>query len=304
MVFEGSHAVIKAIQEKRKLIKAGKSHSHIRPLLIQGGGLMRGAYGVGAALALEEMGYNNAFTFMVGISSGAPITAHFAAGSTKKSLMPLLEDCCDKSFVNPWRFWNQVNTKKIIDAMQTNPIKKIDVEKVFANETELYFGVAEYQTAKPKIIKPKNEEHLFKTMHASINMQNVSPYKVIIDGVHYADGGFSSPHVITEALDKLDPTHVLIITNNDREFTPISRIERLLNRTVYRLRLNGILAQAINTRRVARDKAISEAMSGPLPVAVVWGDESISGLEKNISKIEATVEASRTWWHGLYSLEN
>jgi len=43
-------------------------------------------------------------------------------------------------------------------------------------------------------------------MHASINMQNVSPYKVVIDGVLYADGGFSNPHVIAEAIEVIKPT--------------------------------------------------------------------------------------------------
>ena len=143
----------------------------------------------------------------------------------------------------------------------------------------------------------------FKSMHASMNMQNVSPYKVIIDGVHYADGGFSSPHVIAESINTIKPTHILIITNNDQHFASVGGWERLMNRTIFRLRLNGILAQAINARGEARDIAINEALSGGIPTAVVWGDGSINAMEKNAKKIAATVEASRTWWHGLFSLE-
>jgi predicted patatin/cPLA2 family phospholipase len=264
---------------------------------------MRGAYGLGAALALEEMGYKDSFSSLVGISSGAPIAAHFAAGTTRKGKAILLEDCSDKKFVNPWRFWNQINTKHVIDVIRTDEEKRIDVVKVFENPAKLYFGVAEYKTALPKLLSPKDPDHFFKCMHASINMQNVSPYKVIIDGIHYADGGFANPHVIDEAMRVLDPTHVLIITNNDRDFAPISTMERLLNRTIFRLRLNGILAQAINTRREARDLAIAKALKSDVDVAVVWGDESIGGMEKNGEKIASAVEASRTWWHGLFALE-
>jgi hypothetical protein len=53
MIFEGEHSVIKAIREKKRLIEAGLPHEHIRPLMLQVGGLMRGVYGAGGALALE-----------------------------------------------------------------------------------------------------------------------------------------------------------------------------------------------------------------------------------------------------------
>ena len=303
MIFDGDHSVIAALREKKRLRETSQPHEHIRPLLIQGGGLMRGVYGVGAVLALEERGFTNAFSTMVGISSGAPIVAHFAAGTAKEGVQILLEDCTDPKFVNPWRFWNQVDTNHFMDVVRNDPRKKIDVAKVFANPAEVFFGVAEYKTALPKLIKPHNEEHFFKSMHASINMQNVSSYKVIIDGVQYADGGFSSPHVIGKAIEEVKPTHVLVVTNNDRDFTPIFRKERLLNRTIFRLRLNGVLAQAINSRREARDTAIADAIEGGIPTAVVWGDGSISGMEKNPAKIAATVEASRVWWHGFLSAD-
>lgn len=303
MIFEGEHSVIQAIREKKRLMEAGEPHEHIRPLLIQGGGLMRGVYGAGAALALEEKGYTSAFTSMVGISSGAPIIAHFAAGTMKEGLAVLTEDCSDKKFINTWRFWNQVDTIHFMNVVRHDERKKVDVKKVFNNPAKLYFAVAEYATALPRLLLPTNEDYFFKAMHASINMQNVSWYKVIIDGKHYTDGGFSSPHAISEAINTLQPTHALIVTNNDRDFTPISWKEKMLNRTIFRLRLNGVLAQAINSRREARDKAITEVIESGVETAVVWGDGSISGMEKNADKIASVIEASRTWWHGLFSLE-
>jgi predicted patatin/cPLA2 family phospholipase len=264
---------------------------------------MRGAYGAGAALALEELGHTNAFSYMVGISSGAPITAYFAAGDMQAGVKAMTRSCSDKKLINGWRFWNQVDTKRFMRLVADDEEMKLDVNKVFANPARVYLAVAEYKTAKPRILLPKNEEDLFTTMHASINMQNVSPIRIVIDGIHYTDGGFSSPHAIAETMKVIDPTHVLIITNNDRNFEKISWVERLLNLTIFRLRLNGILAQAINTRREARDLAIAGVMNSGIETAVVWGDGSIGGTEKNPAKIEATVEASRTWWHGLLALE-
>lgn len=264
---------------------------------------MRGVYGAGAALALEERGYTSAFSYLVGVSSGAPIVAHFAAGTSRQGVKILLDDCTRPSFVNPWRFWNQVDTGSFMQVLQEHPEKKVDVSAVLRNPAQVYFGVTEYDTALPKLLCPQNEQSFFTSIHASINMQNVSPYKVIIDGVHYTDGGFARPHVIGEAITQLAPTHVLIVTNNDRDFRPISSFEQFLNNWIFRLRLNGILAQAINTRRKARDAAIATAADSGIATAVVWGDGSIDGMEKNPAKIAAAVEASRTWWHGLFSLE-
>jgi predicted patatin/cPLA2 family phospholipase len=301
MIFEGDHSVITAIKEKKRLMESGESHDHLRILLYQGGGLMCGAYGVGAALALEELGYSDCFSYFVGVSSGAAVVAHFAAGTTASGQAILKEDCCEKDFINPWRFWNQVKTGHFMDVIKTHPVKRIDFSKVQANPAQLYIGVTDYQSARPHLISPRNEEHFFNAIHASINMQNVSPYKVVIDGVHYTDGGFSSPHMIDEVMKQLDPTHVLIVTNNNREFKPISRFERFLNKFVFRMRLNGILARAINSRREARGEAIASAMNSNTAVAVVWGDGSIGSAERNGPKVVSTVEASRTWWHGLIS---
>lgn len=302
MIFEGDHSVIKAIIEKKRLMDAGKPHDHIRPLMIQGGGLMQGVYGAGAALALKELGYTNVFTSLVGVSSGAPTIAYFAAGNVEDGIAVLKEDCGDKRFMNPWRFWNQVDTQHFIDILRHDERKKIDVEQMFKHPAKIYFGVSRYETAMPELIHPTNEEELFSHMHASINMRNVSKHKIVIDGVHYADGGFTKPHIIGHAVKEVDATHVLIITNNTRHYNPITNMERVLNRTIIRMRLNGAIAQAIRARLKERDKAVAEAMESPKPVAAVWGNGAISSVETNPDKIANTIEASRTWWHGLIGL--
>lgn len=265
---------------------------------------MQGVYGAGAALALNELGYNKVFTTLVGVSSGAPTVAYFAAGNVEEGVEVLKNDCGTKHFMNPWRFWNQVDTQYFIDVLRHRHGKKIDVDKVFQNPAKICFGVSRYKTAKPEILCPADEEDLFLMMHASINMRNVSKHKIVINGTHYADGGFTKPHIIGHAVKEIDATHVLIITNNTRHYNPITNMERFLNRTIIRLRLNGALSQAIRARLHERDKAVAEAMESPKPVAAVWGNGAISSVETRPEKIGATIEASRTWWHGLMGFEN
>ena len=84
MIFEGDSSVIEAIKEKKRLRDSGQPHAHIKPMLFIDGGLMKGAYGVGAGLAMEELGYFDVFTSAVGVSSGAPSAAYFIAGDTKR----------------------------------------------------------------------------------------------------------------------------------------------------------------------------------------------------------------------------
>ena len=299
MICEGDGSVLTAIKEKKYLMETKQVHDHIQPLVIFGGGLMKGAYGVGAALALDEMGFSECFSSIVGISSGAPIAGHFLAGSIQSGVRVVTEECCSSRFSNAWRFWNQVDTKYFMDIMENDAHKKIDVDKVLKKPTKLFFGVSEYKTGLPKLLKPDSKELFFKSMHASLTMQNVSTHRTYIDGVHYADGGFTKPHVVSIVLGEIQATHMLFITNNDKDVGSISRTEKIINRTIFRLRLNGAFVSAINARKVERDKAIANSFASDTPMMVVWGDGSVGSLERDPRTIASSIEASRTWWRGL-----
>ena len=65
MIFEGDKSVIAVIKEKKRLMEEGEPHEHLRPLLFIDGGLMKGAYGIGASLALEELGLDHVFSYVV-----------------------------------------------------------------------------------------------------------------------------------------------------------------------------------------------------------------------------------------------
>lgn len=301
MICDGDQSVFQALKEKRRKMEAGEPHDDITPLLIFGGGLMKGAYGVGAALALEELGYSDVFTNVVGVSSGAPTAAHFVAKSTKRGVSILTEECCTRRFANPWRFWNQIDTEYFIDTMRHHKDKRVVADEVLAAEATLHFGVGEYTTGLPKLLVPHDEESLFAAMHASLTMQNVSRHRTYIDGVHYADGGFTKPHILQEIIDTLKATHIVFITNNDRVFGSISSFERYMNRTLFRLRLNGPQVTAINGRREEREKAMFSLWSSSIPSAVIWGDGSVGSLERNPERLAASVESSRIWWYGLLS---
>ena len=299
MIFDGDSSVFAAIKEKRRRMRAGESHDDIQPLIIFGGGLMKGAYGAGAALALEELGYRESFSQVVGVSSGAPIAAHFVAGTVGTGMSLLTEECCARQFINPWRIWNQVDTMYLMRIMRSGPPKGVTVEQILGAPATLYFGVSEYETGRPKLIRVSDEATLFDGMHASMTMQNVTRHRTYIDGVHYADGGFTKPHIFQEVIDQLTATHILVVTNNDRVFGALSQFERFMNRTLFRLRLNGPQVTAINGRREEREKAIFSLWSSGIPSGIVWGDGSVKSLDRNPERLAAAVESSRVWWYGM-----
>lgn len=300
MIFEGDISVIDAIKEKKRLRDAGAPHGHIKPLLVIDGGLMKGAYGVGAGLALEEGGYSDVFSSVVGISSGAPSAAYLVAGEVHIGAGLVWDECCSKAFINKWRVWNQVSTTHFIEAVRGSTGKGLDTQKALAAPADLYIGVSNFSTGEPWLIQPKNGEELFQAMQASILMPNVSTDIVTIDDIRYVDGGFTRPHILKRAVDEIAATHVLVITNQDHTVTTIPRLERFLNHTLFRWRMPKALRFAAHERRKERMKAIEYMKEHyEKPYALVWGDHSIRSVEQNPHKVRSVIERSRKWWHEL-----
>ncbi|MFT7507190.1 MAG: putative patatin/cPLA2 family phospholipase [Acidimicrobiales bacterium] len=301
MIFEGNKSVIDAIKEKKRLMDVGEDHEHIKPLLIVDGGLMKGAYGVGASLFLEEAGFNQAFTNVVGISSGAPSAAYFLAGDVQKGSSLIYEVCCSRRFLNMWRFWNQVDTKYFVSVLKGSTGKGINIEKVFQNASNLYIGVADYKTGEPELLTPRNGEELLRTIQASILMPNVSSDIVTFNDIRYVDGGFTRPHILRKAVDEIDATHVLVITNQDQTVTTIPKLERFLNNTLFRWRMPKALRFAAHERRKERMKAVEEMKeNNDQQYALIWGDHSIRSMERDSIKVQEVVQKSRLWWKELF----
>ena len=302
MIFEGDQGVIKAIKEKKRLMDAGEKHGHIRPMLFVDGGLMKGSYGVGAGLALEELGYTDVFDSIVGVSSGAPSAAYFVTGDVKVGASLVWEECCARKFINPWRIWNQVDTFYFSAVLRGVTGKGLQVEKVFTSPTNLYIAVADFETGQPTLLHPTDGEELLTAIQASILMPNISSDVVTFNDIRYVDGGFTRPHALKKSLEEIDATHVLVIANQNKTITTLPKLERFLNNTLYRHRMPKLLRFAAHERKRERMKVIEEMENGLyMPYALVWGDHSITSMERNPEKVRAVIEKSRLWWKELFS---
>lgn len=300
MIFEGSKDVIAAIQEKKLLQEQGKEHGHIRPMLFIDGGLMKGVYGAGAVVAMEELGFSNVFTSVVGVSSGAPTAAYFLAEQAKEGASIVWDDCCTRRFINMWRFWNQVDTFYFAAILRGVTGKGVDTQKVLESPSDLYIAVADFDTGAPTLLQPDDGEDLLTAIQASILMPNVSTDIVKFKDIRYADGGFTRPHSLKKALEEIDATHVLVITNQDKTITTLPKLERILNHTLYRRRMPKLLRFAAHERKRERMRVIEEMEKGEhIPYALIWGDHSIKSMERNSKKAKSVLEKSRVWWQQL-----
>ena len=300
MILEGDNSVIEIIKEKKRLMDAGAAHEHIKLLLIIDGGLMKGAYGTGAAIALTELSLLEVFTAIVGVSSGAVISAYTLAGQARLGASMMWEELCTKQLWNPWNLRNPLNTPFLANILNGQTGKFLDDTAVLNYPVPFYLGLSDYETGQPVLFLPKNRDELVTGIHASISMPGATVKKIFIHGTRYVDGASTIPHILEHSIATLPATHVLIITNQDKTTASIPWFEKFLCNTVFRGRFSKRLRQASTERRETRhaflEKLLGEAR---LPSAVIWGNGHIGSFERDGVKIKNVIEQSRLWWRQL-----
>lgn len=299
MILEGDSSVIGAIKEKKRLMNAGEDHDYIKPLLIIDGGLMKGVYGAGAVLALDELAYTECFSSVIGISSGAVEGAYLLSGNRAGRVGATLfyEECCTRKFRPKFDFKNTINTAFIERVLAGETGKALDFEKIFSHVVSLYIGVSDFLTAKPVLLKPDTKSDLLTAIRASISMPGAVSLPAVVDGVRYVDGASTQPHILGHISETLPATHILILTNQDKGTRHISWFEHFIHSTFFRGRTNPTLRHAANWRREARHEFVEKTLTSPTtPTLFVWGNNSVGSMESNPVLLKNTIEKSREWW--------
>ena len=300
MILEGDQSVIDAIKEKKRLMDTGKKHDHIQPLLIIGGGMMNVVYGLGATLALEKLGYRQAFTAVAGISCGAPTAAYFIGGNIDAGARVAWEEACSKDFFNPWRWRSIFDFEFCFDVIAGRTGKPMGIQTVLHSDTQYFVGLSEYETAKPVVFEPQTEDEVYHATCASLAMPGVSTKPVLVNGKRYADGASTNPYIRTRLHTEIPATHVLDVMNQDKDGPRRHWGEEFVNNFILRHRTPAVLRRAANMRRQRRYECIESLLKEPQrPTCFVWGDGSVSGLERDPKKVKATVDRSEEWWTKL-----
>ncbi len=297
MILEGDISVVAAIKEKKRLMDLGEPHDHLKILCICDGGLIKGAYSVGVGIALEELGYTDVFSDLVGVSSGAVSVAYFLGGNTYQGGTLIYDECTSKRFFNAWHFWVPVDTNYIIDVLKGVTQKPLRIDTIFSSPTKLHIGVSDFNTARPKLIQPSTHAELLTSIQASMLLPSVTRQKVFLNDTRYFDGGVSYPHIIKESIDNIDFTHALILTSQNHGEENVSWFESFLCATIFRHRISRHGLFAFKNRRRARREALDVLMKNKhVSSLLVWGDGSIGGTERDSTKVKEVVERYRKQW--------
>lgn len=303
MLLEGDIHVLSILKEKKRLMDAGEASDHIRPLLVIDGGLMKGVYGVGAALALAEAGYVDVFQAFGGVSSGAATIAYLLSGNEEDGKRVVYEDCCSREFVNFKRFWNILNPAAFEAAVRGETNKGLNIDTLLARPKNWYIGLSEHKTGKPVLFQPETAEEIFLSLRAAISMPGSTRLKTYVRGVRYSDGASTFPLAVEKMIYEIPATHVLYITNQDKHTKYIPPLENFINNTVFRHRMPRPLRVAASMRWESRHALVQKIEEQPpKPVLISWGDGSIQSFEQNPEKLKAIIERSQRWWQRV--LEN
>lgn len=312
-MFEGDTEVINALKEKKQLLSSGQSHDHIRPLLVIGGGLMRGVYGAGAVTALYDKGFGEVFDNVIAVSTGAPTAAYFLGGNPRSGSSIYYEECCSRTFLRglSLREWftnfcatyrDPLNLVYLDSVFRGATLKPIDTERVFKSRTKFHIAVTDVETATARYINSCDTEQLHTAIIASCNVPGLNYSKHYINDKQVTDGVIGSPFPV-DFIKTLNPrpTHILVIANRTKGTMP--RSTRLQSFTVFNILFRNRSTKVVRERALKRfkkfEEQINEFLETPACRAVVWTDGKVKGTERNTVLLKNTTAASEAWWHGL-----
>lgn len=299
MILEGDTSVIDALKEKKRLMDSGEDSGHIRPLLFVGGGMMQGAYGVGAVEAISKCGYTDVFAYYAGVSCGAASIAYMLSGNVDEGKRVTYEDCCSKDFFDIFRLNNMFSGIAFENALRGHTGKPLEVKEVLKYNDSFYIGATRYSDGESAILHPQNAEELFLYLRASMTQPGVSSERAEIDGVRYVDGACADPSVLEKVIDKTKPTHVLIVANQSRGIKKNKLVESFLFAAVFRS-IPARTRNVILTRTDRYMRLLTElTKDSSVPVLVSWGNGSIKPLERDSSIVKNVIEDSKIFWDNV-----
>lgn len=186
-------------------------------------GNVKGAFGAGAAIALQRLGLgknpsHDAFDSIIGTSTGAPVAAYLLAGQIKDAASVYHEECVTGPFFNPMR-WIEPDGKPVADVDMLKRIfrkgrKMLHPQRIHQSRTELLLAGTRADTGALELIDAKKSPNIVDLMGLSIAIPGAYAKSVEYEGFPYTDGAVAEPLPIQAAL-KLFPntTDVLVISN-------------------------------------------------------------------------------------------
>lgn len=127
------HSVIANILNRKDRGAPWVDGRHIALVLF--GGVMVGARGAGALVALQEVGLTNAFDEIYTMSSGFINGSSFLSKQAREAAAFYYQELSGRKFLNPFRIWKVADIDYVLRVIEK---KSLDVKTILQNETRLY----------------------------------------------------------------------------------------------------------------------------------------------------------------------
>jgi predicted patatin/cPLA2 family phospholipase len=198
-------------------LRRGKSHPFSdghKIALVLWGGIMRVARGLGALIALEQLGLNQAFDSIYTVSAGFPLASYFLANQTRVGAALFYEECTNVKFLNRWRFWQGMDVPYLIAAMRER--KPLNLERVLTSATRLYARVVNVKTRQLEYLETHEvgSKEFWQLMRAAVSVPILYRHPAQIGGQYYIDTNLNGR--LREHMDYVlstDHTDILVVYN-------------------------------------------------------------------------------------------
>jgi predicted patatin/cPLA2 family phospholipase len=231
-----TNPLIERLLLKTYLLEQGDpAHESIRPALIVHGGGMRGVYSTGVTAKFEDLGLSDTFDNAIGVSAGACAVAYFLSRQASRGPSVYYDDLTNKDFINPFRLRGIMDIGYLENIFKN--VKPLDQDVVRKSRTDMYIGLTDSASGSGSYLNvtKKPEIDLARALVTSSAIPGVVKPQIPIDGTVYSDGSTGCTNTIDFAIDELNATDILVVTNRpltDRSKT--STIGNFFSRIILR----------------------------------------------------------------------
>lgn len=194
-------AVIELVKSRAGCSAPPVSHGRKLALLVEGGG-MRGVCSAGGLVALDAMGFRNAFDEIYATSAGAMNVAYMLANQAVFGIQIYYKEINNDKFINFWRLRKPVNIDYIFDNVVTQ-IRPLNTAKVLEAPSEFYVAVIDKESAESVVLRTRDyPDEVLSLLKATTALPVVYNRAVQVGARHYIDGGLGSPVPLDHAMEK------------------------------------------------------------------------------------------------------
>ena len=213
LVGTNPHAVIELLHQRRKV---GREHGDGRKLalIVEGGG-MRGVLSAGSLLAVDVLGFRDAFDYVYATSSGAVNAAYFLSGQGALGMTVYFDSISNRHFYNPFRLTKIVDIGYVYDHI-VRRVKVLDDSAIRGGRADFFISVTDALTGENVLVNVKeSSEPIPLMLKASSALPVLYNRTVQLGGRAYVDGGLTcsipiaqaAEHGCTDVLVLLTRTH-------------------------------------------------------------------------------------------------